>query len=159
MANYKFITNKRTHPTWVAFHLGGSTAAACHFICQSLRKVTQQDKKIDSYLILKRGTPAPRYICDMSPKKRAVWSTFRKTWGPKKTTRPKKSAGPPESVDPWNLPRVPPPPLIRPWVYICVSINETWKSSNNFRGLFRKFNWTINHKEATSYRIHYDISN
>ena len=82
------------------------------FYYESLRKVIQEDKKIYSYLILKRGAAAPRYIYDMSHKKRAMMSTLRITWGTKKPRGPKNLRGPGKRVAIGTCQNPPPPP---PW--------------------------------------------
>ena len=68
-------------------HLGRNTAAACHILLRKLPQIRQQDKKVNSHFILKRGAPAPHYICDMSAEKRAVRS--KKAWALKNREGPK----------------------------------------------------------------------
>ena len=72
-----------------------------HILLRKLPEITQQDKKVNLYFIIKRGAPAPRYICDMSAEKRAA--RCGKTWGSKKPRGHKNRRGP------WHLPKVRPP--------------------------------------------------
>ena len=64
----------------------------------------------DSYLILKRGAPALRYMYNMSAQNRAVRS--RKTWRHKQPRGQKNLRGPRKRGAPGTCPKCP-PPLIR----------------------------------------------
>ena len=88
------------------------------FYYESFRKVTEQDKEVDSYFILKRRALAPTTYM-IHPSKNVLCGVEKhgalKNMRPQKFAGPPKSAVAPESAGLLTLAQsASPPPLIRP---------------------------------------------
>ena len=87
MLSIRLKTKEHIRHKWHLILIWAEILQQLVILLRKLPQIRQQDKKVNSHIILKCGAQAPRYIRDMSAEKRAVRS--RKAWAPKNPRGPK----------------------------------------------------------------------